>query len=173
MSQAPIRVAAFAVAALCLAGPAAAHPEDAKINAVYAGLAKSRTGNDVAGMASHFHAQGLLVDARPGPAVSGGELAGRLAPQAERIAKDGVSIATAYRIERRQVLEDGLALDAGYMRQAIRRAGAPEQVRYARFLVTLKREAGGRWQILGDASMPSTAEVWAALTPQDGLTFDQ
>ncbi|RAK63696.1 DUF4440 domain-containing protein [Phenylobacterium kunshanense] len=165
--------AALALVALSFATPAWAHPEDAGLNAVYAGLAKARAANDVTGMASHFHPQGLLVDARPGPALPGGELAARLAPQAERIAKDGVSIQTAYRIERRQVLEGGIALDAGYMRQAFRRPGADEQVRYARFLVTLKREADGRWKILGDASMPSTAEVWAALTPQDGLAFDK
>lgn len=165
--------AALALVALSFAAPAWAHPEDAALNAVYAGLAKARAGNDVPGMASHFHPQGLLVDARPGPAVPGGELAARLAPQAERIAKDGVAIQTAYRIERRQVLEGGIALDAGYMRQALRRPGADEQVRYARFLVTLKREVDGRWKILGDASMPSTAEVWAALAPQEGLAFDK
>ncbi len=165
--------ALLALFAFSFAAPASAHPEDALLNQVYAGLAKARAANDVAGMASHFHPGGLLIDARPGPALPGGELSARLAPQAERVVKDGVTIDTAYRIERRQVLEGGIALDAGYMRQSIRRTGSPEYVRYARFLVTLKREADGRWRILGDASMPSTAEVWAALTPQDGLAFDK
>ena len=157
--------------ALAVAGPAAAHPQDSAINAMYAALATSRQANDVPGMASHFHPDGLLIDARPGPAVKGADLAARLAPQAERIVKDSVTIVTAYRVEKRQVLKDGIALDAGYMRQAIRREGSPEQVRYARFLVTLKREPGGAWKILGDAAMPSTAEVWTALTPQEGLMF--
>ncbi len=86
--------------------------------------------------------------------------------------KDGVSISSAYRVEKRQVLKDGVALDAGYMRQAMKREGMAEQVRYARFLVTMKRDKSGAWKILADAAMPSTAEVWNALTPQAGLTFD-
>ena len=163
---------AAAVVALAICGPAVAHPEDQAINATYAGLVASRTAHDVPGMASHFHPQGLLIDARPGPALPGAELAARLAPQAERLVKDGVSITSAYRIEKRQVLDGGLALDAGYMRQALKREGAPEQVRYSRFLVTMKREKNGAWKIVGDAAMPSTAEVWNALTPQSGLTFD-
>jgi len=169
------RPAAAALAlAICVlaASPAAAHPEDKAINATYAALAATRTAHDVTGMASHFHPQGLLIDARPGPALPAAELAARLAPQAERLVKDGVAITSAYRIEKRQVLDGGLALDAGYMRQALRREGAAEQVRYARFLVTMKREKNGVWKIVGDAAMPSTAEVWNALTPQDGLTFD-
>jgi ketosteroid isomerase-like protein len=160
------------LAALSAASPAAAHPEDKAINATYAALAAARTTHDVAGMASHFHPQGLLIDARPGPALPGAELAARLAPQAERLVKDGVSITSAYRVEKRQILDGGLALDAGYMRQALKRDGAPEQVRYSRFLVTMKREKSGAWKIVGDAAMPSTAEVWNALTPQTGLTFD-
>lgn len=164
--------AALSLVTAVAASPAAAHPQDSAINAVYAALSTSRQGADVRGMASHFHPDGLLIDARPGPALKGGDLAARLAPQAERALKEGVTVVTAYRVEKRQVLKDGIALDAGYMRQAIRREGAPEQVRYARFLVTLKQAADGAWKILGDASMPSTAEVWTALTPQDGLTFD-
>ena len=167
-----LRYAAAVTLALGVAaGPAAAHPEDRAINAMYAALASSRQGNDVPGMASHFHPDGLLIDSRPGPALKGADLAARLAPQAERIVKDGVTVVTAYRVEKRQVLKDGIALDAGYMRQTMRREGAPEQVRYARFLVTLKRTADGAWQILGDAAMPSTAEVWTGLTPQEGLMF--
>jgi len=164
--------AAIGLATCVPAAPAAAHPEDKAINATYAALAAARTAHDVAGMASHFHPRGLLIDARPGPALPGAELAARLAPQAERLVKDGVSITSAYRVEKRQVLDGGLALDAGYMRQALRREGAPEQVRYARFLVTMTRETNGAWKILGDAAMPSTAEVWNALTPQAGLAFD-
>jgi ketosteroid isomerase-like protein len=164
--------ALLVLAALSTATPAAAHPEDKAINATYAALAAARTAHDVPGMASHFHPQGLLIDARPGPALPGADLAARLAPQAERLVKDGVAITSAYRVEKRQILDGGLALDAGYMRQALRREGAPEQVRYSRFLVTMKRERNGAWKILGDAAMPSTAEVWNALSPQDGLAFD-
>lgn len=165
--------AAMALMTSAAAAPAAAHPDDRAINATYAGLAASRMAHDVPGMASHFDPQGLLVDARPGPPLAGRDLAARLAPQAERLVKDGVSISSAYRIEMRQVLDGGIALDAGYMRQALKREGAPEQVRYARFLVTMKRGMDGAWKILGDAAMPSTAEVWNALTPQEGLTFDR
>lgn len=151
---------------------AAAHPQDAAINAVYAGLAATRAAHDVAGMASAFHPDALLIDARPGPPVGGAELVAVLAPQRERLVKDGVAIQSSYRVERRQVIGDDLALDAGYMRQAMKREGAQEMVRYARFLVTLKRDGGG-WRIVGDAAMPSTAEVWNALQPKGGLAFDR
>ncbi len=164
--------AAAALIALSSAPPATAHPQDEAINAVYARLAASRVANDVAGMASGFHPQALLIDARPGPAVLGADLAGVLAPQRERIVRDGVTVESAYRVERRQVIGEDLAVDAGYMRQAMRRPGAPEAVRIARFLVTLKRGPDGAWQIIGDAAMPSTAEVWTGLAAQAGLRFD-
>jgi uncharacterized protein (TIGR02246 family) len=159
------------LAVMGLASTAAAHPQDAAINAVYTGLAATRTAHDVAGMAAAFHPQALLIDARPGAPVSGAELAGVLTPQRDRLVKDGVSIASLYRVERRQVIGDGLALDAGYMRQAMQKDGAAEMVRYSRFLVTLKRDADGKWKVVGDAAMPSTAEVWNALKPQEGLQF--
>ncbi|PZQ63676.1 MAG: hypothetical protein DI570_08005, partial [Phenylobacterium zucineum] len=127
--------------------------------------------NDLAGMAGPFHAQALLIDARPGPPVVGGDLAAVLAPQRERLVKEGVKIDTAYRVERRQVIGEDLVVDAGYMRQAMKREGAAEMVRYARFLVTMKRGADGKWNIVGDAAMPSTLEVWNGLTAKDGLQF--
>ena len=158
-------------ASLVAATAAAAHPQDQAINAVYAGLASSRAANDVAGMAAPFHPQALLIDARPGPAVTGADLAAVLAPQRERLVKEGVRIDTAYRVERRQVIGQDIAVDAGYMRQAMKREGAAEMVRYARFLVTMQRGEDGRWKIVGDAAMPSTAEVWNGLKAQDGLQF--
>lgn len=160
------------LAAACAASSAAAHPQDGAINAVYAALRASRTAHDVAGMAAPFHPQALLIDARPAPPVAGGDLAAVLAPQRDRLVKDGVQIDSLYRIERRQVIDGGLVVDAGYMRQAMRREGAAETVRYARFMVTMKREADGRWRIVGDAAMPSTAEVWSGLKARDGLQFD-
>jgi len=155
------------------AAPASAHPQDSAINAVYDRLAASRAANDVNGMASGFHEQALLIDPRPGPAVLGAEMPAMLAPQRDRIVRDGVAISTAYRVERRQVLGRDLAVDAGYMRQALRRTGATEQVRYARFLVTMTRGADGSWKIVGDAAMPSTIEVWDGLASQAGLKFDR
>lgn len=166
-----LRTALFAAVLMAAASPALAHPQDAALNDVYGRVAAARTAHDLAGMAAAFPAQALLIDARPGPAVSGAELPAVLAPQRDRLVKDGVSVSSAYRIERRQVIGADLALDAGYMRQALSRPGAPEQVRYARFLVTLRREADG-WKIVGDAAMPSTADVWAGLKAQEGLRFD-
>lgn len=156
----------------CAAAPAAAaHPSDPAINAVYARLAESRAANDVAGMAGAFEPGALLIDARAGPAVSGAELAGILAPQRDRLVRDGIRIDTAYRVERRQLLADGLAVDSGYMRQTLRRPDGTAQVRYARFLVTLRRSADGAWRIVADAAMPSTEEVWFGLSAQPGLAF--
>lgn len=157
-------------AVILIASPAAAHPEDAAINAVYAELARARTQGDVAGMAAAFAPEALLIDARPGPAISGGELAGRLAPQAERLRVDGVRIDTGYRIERRSVIGD-VALDAGYMRQTMARADGQAQTRYARFLVTLRRGPDG-WRIIGDSSMPSTEAAWSGAARVDGLHYD-
>lgn len=136
---------ALCAAAMAAASPAFAHPQDVALNDVYGRLAAARTAHDLAGMAATFPAQALLIDARPGSAVSGAELPAVLAPQRDRLVKDGVSVSSAYRIERRQVIGADLALDAGYMRQALSLPGAPEQIRYARFLVTLsaRRKAGG------------------------------
>src|SRR5687768_10331607 len=142
-----IKLSPLAALFVLAATSAAAHPQDAAINAVYAKLTATRAAHDVAGMASGFHPKALLIDARPGPAIGGAELAGVMAPQRERLVKEGVSIQSSYRVERRQVIGEDLAVDAGYMRQAMRREGAPETVRYARFLVTLKRDGAG-WRIV-------------------------
>jgi len=161
-----------AAAVLFAAAPAsAANPEDAALNAVYAGLARARAAHDVAGMAGAFAPDALLVDQRPGPAIGGAELAARLQPFRDRLVADGVRIETAYRVERRSV-SGTLALDAGYMRQSLQRPDGQASVRYARFLVTMRRDPGGSWRIVGDAAMPSTEAVWTALTPTDGLHFD-
>lgn len=164
--------AAVASTLVALAAPAvAANPEDGALNGVYERLTRARAAGDVPGMTGAFAPEGLLVDARPGPAIAGGELADRLAPQAARITADGVRIETAYRIERRSVSGD-IALDAGYMRQSISRPNAEPMIRYARFLTTMRRGADGAWRIIGDASMPSTQEVWSGLARVDGLQFD-
>lgn len=162
---------AAAVSAACVvASPVAAHPEDQAINAVYASLVRARAAGDVANMTGAFAPEALLVDARPGPVISGAELAERLRPQAERLRTDGVRVDTGYRIERRSMSGD-IAMDAGYMRQTITRPGGAAQVRYARFLVTLRRGADG-WRIIGDAAMPATEAQWASATPAEGLHHD-
>lgn len=147
--------------------PCRAAPEDAAINAVYAGLARARTANDVAGMSGAFASDGLLVDARPGPAISGGELAARLQPMRDRLVADGIRIDTQYRVERRSVMGD-IAVDAGYMRQSLDRPDGQSQVRYARFLVTMRRESD-QWRIIADASMPATEEAWNAVSGRAGV----
>lgn len=146
------------------AAPAFAHPEDAAIDAVYERLRNARAAADIEGMVAAFAPDGMLVDSRPGAPITGSELGARLAPQVERLRGEGGSIATEYRIERRQVSGD-IALDAGYMRQTVNRPGHEPMTRYARFLVTMRRGADGQWQILGDASMPATEAAWAALAP--------
>lgn len=162
-----------ALLALALfASPAlAANPEDPSINAVYQRLAAARAAGDVAGMAGAFGPEGLLVDQRPGPAIAGSELAARLRPMAERLRADNVRIDTAYRIERRSVTGD-VALDAGYMRQSLRRPDGQAMTRYARFLVTMRRGGDGQWRIIGDASMTADETAWTALTAREGLHFD-
>lgn len=165
-------VCLFLISVACMAAPAtAANPDDGAINAVYQRLAAARAAGDVEGMASAFGSQALLVDARPGPAIAGAELAGRLQPMAERLRAENASIDTAYRIERRSVI-GGIALDAGFMRQIVRRGDGEAMTRYARFLTTLQRGADGSWRIIGDASMPAQEAAWAALLPAEGLQFD-
>jgi uncharacterized protein (TIGR02246 family) len=157
--------------ASALAAPAAAsNAADPALNAVYQRLVATRAANDAAGMASAFDARGLLVDARPEPVISGAELAARLAPMADRIGKDGVRIATAYRVERRSVIGD-VAVDAGFMRMEVNRAEG-KTARYSRFLVTMRRQADGSWKIIGDASMPSSAEAFDAVARKEGLHYD-
>lgn len=154
-----------------IATPASAHEQDDAINTVYAKLASARAANDLKGMTGNFGAHGLLVDARPGPVISGAELEGRMKPMLERIVADKARLETAYRIERRSVIGD-IALDAGFMRQTISRPGAEPMIRYARFLVTMQRSSDGNWRIIGDASMPSQQTAFDALPRQSGLHFD-
>ena len=163
----------LACAALCsIAAPAAAaHPEDASINSVYDGLRQARAANDLDGMASAFGPGGLLIDARPGPAISGDELGARLKPMVARVKAEGVKIETGYRIERRSVLGD-VALDAGFMRQTITRPGTEPTVRHARFLTTLQRDPSGRWRIIGDASMTVDKAQFDGVAKVEGLTYD-
>jgi uncharacterized protein (TIGR02246 family) len=159
-------------AALFASAPADRAAANAAINAVYARLAAARAGHSVDGMVAAFAPDGLLVDARPGPAIAGAELAARLAPMAARLREEGVDLSTQYRIERRSFAGD-LAIDAGYMRQAMTRPGAAEpMVRYARFLVTLRRSPDGSWRILSDAAMPSNEAAWNAVPRIDGLHYD-
>ena len=158
-----------AFVAVVAAAPASA--ENAAINRVYVGLADARARSDVADIAAAFAPEALLIDQRPGPPTSGGELAERLRPMAARIAADNVRLDTAYRVERRSVSGD-LALDAGFMRQTMARPGAEPMIRYARFLVTLRRGADGTWRIVGDASMPATQAQWDAAPRGEGLQYD-
>lgn len=154
-----------------LAAPATANPEDAAINAVYQRLASARAAGDVPGMTDAFAPGALLIDARPGPAISGTELSGRLRPMAERLRDENARVETAYRVERRSVM-GAIALDAGYMRQDIRRADGRAMTRYARFLVTMERGPGDSWRIIGDASMPADEAAWTSLGRTEGLHFD-
>lgn len=153
------------------AAPALAHEQDAALNGVYTKLASARAANDMAGMIGQFGADGLLVDARPGPVISGAELEERMKPMLARIVSEQGRIDTAYRIERRSVIGD-IALDAGFMRQTVNRPGAEPMTRYARFLVTMKRGEDGRWRIIGDASMPAQQAAFDGVARQEGLHFD-
>lgn len=85
---------------------------------------------------------------------------------------EGITAATRYRIERRSFAGD-VAIDAGYMRQEMRRAaGAQPMTMITRFLVTLRRQADGSWRILSDASMPSTEAAWTGAVRAEGLRYD-
>jgi uncharacterized protein (TIGR02246 family) len=163
---------AAAVTATLVAAPASAHPQDDALNQVYGRLTEAKARNDAGGVASAFAPEALLIDARPGAPTSGAELAARLAPMTARMAADGVTVAARYRIERRSVAGD-VAVDAGYMRQDMRRAaGAQPMTMITRFLVTLRRQADGSWRILSDASMPSTEAAWTGAVRAEGLRYD-
>ena len=149
--------------------PCRAAPEDQAINAVYADLGRARAAHDIAGMSGAFADSALLVDARPGPPVSGAELADRLRPQRDRLVADGVRIQSDYRVERRSIMGD-VAVDAGFMRQTLPGADGRSQTRYARFLATLRRD-GDRWRIIADASMPADEAAWNAVRPGEDLAF--
>jgi uncharacterized protein (TIGR02246 family) len=151
--------------------PAEAHEQDPALNNVYARLASARAANDLGGMTGNFAADGLLVDARPGPVISGAELEARMKPMLERLLSEKGRIDTAYRIERRSVIGE-IALDAGFMRQTVSRPGAEPMTRYARFLVTMKRGDDGQWRIIGDASMPAQQSAFEGVVRQEGLHFD-
>ena len=150
--------------------PCSAAPEDQAINAVYAELSRARSVNDVAGMSGAFAEGGLLLDARPGPVISGAELAARLQPMRDRLVADQVKVESDYRVERRSILGD-VAVDAGFMRQTVTRPDGTASSRFARFLVTMRRE-GDRWRIIADASMPAEEAAWNAVAPGDDRQFD-
>jgi ketosteroid isomerase-like protein len=158
--------------AVCAAAPVSAHPADDAINAVYGGLIKARVESDIAGMIAPFPTEAILIDSRPGPALGGGaELEARLRPMAARLATEGVKVKTQYRIERRSVTGE-VAMDAGYMRMEMTRPNGQTGARYARFLVTMRRDEAGEWRILGDAAMPSDEAAWNAVDRKEGLRHD-
>jgi ketosteroid isomerase-like protein len=163
--------AAVTAVFLTFALPAAAQSDDPAINAVYDGIAAAKARNDAPGIAAAFVPEALLIDARPGPATAGSELAGRLGPMAQSMARDQARVTTQYRIERRSRAGD-VTVDAGYMRQAITGPGMSMPPMVTRFLVTLRRQPDGSWRILSDASMPATEAAWAAAARQPGLKFD-
>ncbi len=175
-------ISLFAAGAAMLAPTiAAAHPEDAAINRVYAQIRDARAAADVPGMAHAFEPEALLIDSRSPQPIVGAELEARLTPMAARLVADQVKVETAYRIERRSVIGD-VAVDAGLMHMrfarpdggALAQPGRPgPKDQYARFLVTMRRQSDGRWLIIGDASLPATAETWAAAKRGQGLRFDQ
>lgn len=158
--------------ALAMSTSAVAHPSDGAINAVYARLASTRAAHDADGMAANFAPKALLIDARPSAAVAGAELAARIRPMAERLAAEGVTMDTDYRIERRSIVDDRLAVDAGLMRQTMRRPDGKAQATVRRFLVTLQRQVDGDWSIIADASLPADEATWAAAVKTDGLHYD-
>jgi ketosteroid isomerase-like protein len=163
---------ALAGAAITLTAPATSvDAEYAKMNAVYTDLATARAAHDVTKMTAAFVQEGILVDSRPGPAIRGSELAKVLQPFTDRLKAEGVVVDTDYKIERRTLVGD-TAVDAGYMRQTMKRPNGQTGARYARFMVVMKRQPNGSWKIFGDASMPSTAEVFNAVQRSPGLHYD-
>jgi uncharacterized protein (TIGR02246 family) len=171
----PMMMKTCSPALLCLflyAAPAAAHSEDKNINDVYGRLVEARAAGDVEGMAAAFPAEALLIDARPGPALGGGqELATRLRPFAAQLKADGVKVETQYRVERRSV-GSNVAVDAGYMRMQMTRPDGQVGARYARYLVTMQRDASGHWRIIADASMPAEEAAWKSAPKVSGLRYD-
>jgi ketosteroid isomerase-like protein len=74
-------------------------------------------------------------------------------------------------VERRSV-QDGVAVDAGYMRMQMTRPDGQKGAQYARFLVTMRRDASGRWRIIGDASIRTDEAAWNAAPRAAGLRYD-
>lgn len=168
-----MRLTICAAAACAMAAPAAAlaHPADAAINSVYARLAAARQAGDIPGVMTFFAPEGLLIDDRPLPALSGAQLEAQIRPALDRLNREQVRLETAYRIERRSVMGD-IAIDAGFMRQTLVRPNAEPNIRYARFMVTMRRGADGAWAIIGDAAMQAREASWTALARTDGLHYD-
>jgi uncharacterized protein (TIGR02246 family) len=157
---------------VALSGPAVAADEhDREINAVYSQMSAARAAGDVGGMTAAFAPEGLLVDARPGPVISGAELVARLAPMAGRLRTEGAKVQSAYRIERRSIMGD-IVLDAGFMRQTVTRQDGRKSDRYARFLITMHRGPADRWRIIGDASMPAEQVAFEQVKRTEELYFD-
>ena len=161
----------YLAAALMVAAPALAHPEDAAINAVYGAIAAGKAANSTDQIAGAFSPDALLIDGRPGPVVMGEAFAARLRDLAARLETDRVKVKADYRIERRAVSGD-VAVDSGYMRQAMTRADGAAMTQISRFLVTMKRQADGQWKIIADASVPAKTDAWDGLSAAPGLRFD-
>jgi ketosteroid isomerase-like protein len=158
--------------ALCAAAPLPAHPADGEINAVYGELVRARRAGDLVAMTAPFHAEAILIDTRPNPALGGGpELQAVMKPQLARLTADNVKVDTQYRVERRSVMDD-VAVDAGYMRMEMTRPDGQTGVHYARFLVTMRKNASGQWRIIGDASIRTDEAAWQRTPRVAGLRYD-
>jgi ketosteroid isomerase-like protein len=163
---------AIVLIAACAAAPLAAHPADGELNAVYGELVRARLAGDIAAMTAPFAPEAILIDTRPNPALGGGrELLAALQPQVSRLIADRVKVETEYRIERRSVVND-VAIDAGYMRMRMTRPDGQTAVHHARFLVTMRKDAAGRWRIIGDASIRTDDAAWQRAPRAAGLRYD-
>jgi ketosteroid isomerase-like protein len=160
----------FAVAASLFVAPAlAANRADAALNQVYDTVARGKAEGAVETFVGAFSDQTVVLDHRPGPALVGAEFRKVIETMAPQLKADGVKVDARYRVERR--VDGDVAIDSGYMRQAMQLPDGNSQVRYMKFLVTMRRGATG-WKIAADASMPSTEEAWNSVPRSEGLKYD-
>jgi ketosteroid isomerase-like protein len=161
---------ALAAALLAASPAAAANPEDGALNQVYDTVARGKAEGAVETFVGAFGERAVVLDHRPGPTLVGPEFRKVIEQMAPRLKADGVKVDARYRVERR-VVDGDVAIDSGYMRQAMVLPDGRRQVRYMKFLVTMRRHATG-WKIVADASMPSTEEMWNAIPRSEGLKHD-
>lgn len=150
---------------------APAHAENESINAHYDALAVA-SANGFSGTADLFDRRGLFVfltQDGPGPLVTGAQMPARTEAMGRRLQADGMTLTTAYRLEKRSVIGD-VSVDSGYMKTTQTLNGSARS-HYARFLVTWKRD-GDHWRLISDAAWPSDEAAYNAVPRTPGLKYD-
>lgn len=147
---------------------------DAQINDLYERIDAAARDRDPELSRQAYAPDAVFLDEREATIQTGEVLHASMRESIEGLRRDGAAARISYRVVRRTVREN-LAIDTGYYRVAVSPADrrAAPSIAYRKFLLAAEPRPDGRWQIIGDASLPSSQDAYDGAQPVSGLRFDR